>query len=83
MTNHETGKIIRSKVSHLAPSTTKSDVIQQPCQSFPALSPQKITDVIFYSQFEGRSKEWILEKFGVSFKQIKEVEKWFKSITKN
>ena len=83
MTNHEIGKIIRSKVSHLAPSTTKSDVIQKPWQSFPTLSPQKITDVIFYSQFEDRSKEWILENFGISFKQIKEVEKWFKSITKN
>ena len=60
MTNHEIGEIIRAKVSHLATSTTKSDVTQQPYQSFPALSPQKITDVIFYSQFEGRSKEWIL-----------------------
>ena len=29
-------------------------------------------------QFEGRSKEWIFEKLGVNFKQIREAEKWYK-----
>ena len=78
MTNFEIIKWIKSKLIQYMPSRAKPSTFQQPLPFFPALPPQKITDVIFQMQFEGRSKEWIFEKLGVSFKQIREAEKWYK-----
>ena len=78
MTNFEIIKWINSKLSQFLPSRAKPSTFQQPMPYFPALSSQKITDVIFHMQFEGRSKEWIFEELGISFKQTREVVSWFK-----
>ena len=47
MTNHKNNKIIRSNDPHLLPSTKKCNVYQLLCQSFPKLSPFKITECSF------------------------------------